>query len=77
LLCRHFDVVNLALRSRNRHTVFSHAFEMKLDGLADFGFNFFQGGASGYAAEKIRDIGGVAVLGFSITIAYRIGHLTS
>jgi hypothetical protein len=50
---------------------------MKLDGLADFGFNFFQGGASGYAAEKIRDIGGVAVLGFSITIAYRIGHLTS
>jgi hypothetical protein len=55
LSCRHFDVVNLALRGRNRYTVFAHAFEMELDDLADPGLHFFERSAGGTAVGKIRD----------------------
>src|SRR5262249_17534284 len=62
-VCTHFDVVHLALRSRNGYTVFAHALEMKLDGLADLSLHLLQRLSRGNAARKVRDIGRVVVLG--------------
>ena len=76
-LCRHFDVVNLALRSRNRYTVLAHAFEMELDGLADLGLHFFERSTGGNAPGKIRDIRGVVALGFLDHDRVPHSHLTS
>jgi hypothetical protein len=77
LLCRHFHVVNLALRNRNRHTVIAHAFKMELDGLADLRLHFFERNPGGNAARKVRDIGGVVALGFLDHDRVPHSHLTS
>lgn len=50
LLCRHFNVIHLAQRFGNRHTVFTQSLDMKLNGLTDLRFSLLNGCSSGYAA---------------------------
>ena len=57
VLCRDFDVFDLAGRRGNRKPVFAHAFDVKLDGVADLGFNFGNGCASGDATRKVWNVG--------------------
>ena len=56
-LRRNLDVFHLALRSRNRQSIFAETFEMKLNGLTNLLFGLFDGLPRGHTARKIRHIG--------------------
>ena len=55
--------------------IFTHSFDMKLDGLAHFGFDFGDGCASGDAAWKVGNIS--RVVAFCFFNHDCISHMTS
>ena len=58
------DVLDRALRCRERQAVFAQAIQMEFDGLADLAFGFFGRSAGRNATRKIRNVGGVVAFCF-------------